>query len=103
MAVAIGDEIVGCDLFDKPSTCRKVWNRLLSGLVFGALQAKESERQAETLDIEDMIRTTSSAPWEPAEPIGEGEEYLADFDGGDYASALTFEDSLVHGSVLAKV
>ena len=29
MAVVIGKKVVGCDLFDKPSTCRKVWDRLL--------------------------------------------------------------------------
>ena len=23
--VAVGDKVVGCDLFDKPSTCKKVW------------------------------------------------------------------------------
>jgi hypothetical protein len=48
MAVAIGKRVVGCDLFDKPSTCRKTWDRLLSGLVFDALGAKESGESAET-------------------------------------------------------
>ena len=31
MAVAFGKQIVCLDLFDKPSTCQKVWDRLLSG------------------------------------------------------------------------
>ncbi len=103
MAVTIGDKVVGCDLFDKPATCQKVWGRLLSGLVFGALESKESEKQAGTSDIEEMLQATSNASWEPAEPIGEGEEYRAEFDEGEHASALTFKDSLVHGSVLAEV
>jgi len=103
MAVTIGDKVVGCDLFDKPTTCQKVWGRLLSGLVFGALESKKSEKQAGTSDIEEMLKTTSNASWEPAEPIGEGEEYRAEFDDGEHASALTFEESLVHGSVLAEV
>ena len=103
MAVTIGDKVVGYDLFDKPSTCQKVWDRLLSGLVFGALETKESEKQAGASDIEEMLKATSNAPWEPAEPIGEGEEYRAEFNNGEHASALTFEDSLVHGSVLAEV
>ena len=42
MAVVIGKQVVGCDLFDKPSTCRKVWDRLLSGLVFDALETMDA-------------------------------------------------------------
>ena len=101
IAVALGDKIVGCDLFDKPSTCQKVWDRLLSGHVFGALETKESNKASDTSDIEEMIKTTSHASWEQAEPIGEGTEYRAEFDNGEHASALTLDDSLVHGSVLA--
>ena len=37
MAVAIGDKVVSVDLFDKPSTCQKVWDRMLSGVVFDAM------------------------------------------------------------------
>jgi len=103
MAVAIGDKIVGCDLFDKPSTCRKVWDRMLSGLVFDVLETKASDKQADASEVEEMITTTSHASWEPTNPIGEGEEYRAEFEDGDHASALTFEDSLVHGSVLSAV
>jgi hypothetical protein len=100
MAVVIGKKVVGCDLFDKPSTCRKVWDRLLSGLVFDALEAKESSEHAETSDIDQLLKTTSHAAWQPTEPIGEGEEYRAELGKGEQASALTFHDSLVHGSVL---
>ena len=103
MAVAIGEKIVGCDLFDKPSTCRKVWDRLLSGLVFDALGAKESEKQAKITDIHALITATRNAAWESADPIGEGEEYRAELGNGEQGSALTFEDSLVHGSVMTAV
>jgi len=100
VAVVIGKHVVGCDLFDKPSTCRKVWDRLLSGLVFDALEAKESSEHAGTSDIDQLLKTTSDAAWQPTEPIGEGEEYRAELGHGEQASALTFHDSLVHGSVL---
>lgn len=100
MAVVIGKRVVGCDLFDKPSTCRKVWDRLLSGLVFDALEAKESSEHAEISDIDQLLKTTSDAEWKPTEPIGDGEEYRAELVDGEQASALTFHDSLVHGSVL---
>lgn len=103
MAVTHGDKVIGCDLFDKPSTCRKVWDRLLSGFVFDAVETKDSEHHADSSAIKKIIKATSHASWEQAEPIGEGEEYRAEFDGGDHASALTFENSLVHGSVLAAI
>ena len=100
MAVVVGNKVVGCDLFDKPSTLRKVWNRLLSGLVFGALEAKETSDTAQSSDIDQLLKTTNDAAWKPTEPIGEGEEYRAELGNGEQASALTFHDSLVHGSVL---
>jgi hypothetical protein len=103
MAVSLGDKIVGCDLFDKPSTCQKFWDRLLSGHVFGALETNKSNKESAASDIEEMIKTTSRAAWELAEPIGEGTEYRAEFDHGEHASALMLDDSLVHGSVLASV
>jgi hypothetical protein len=39
VAGAIGRKVVSVDLFDRPATCRKVWGRLLSGLVLDALEA----------------------------------------------------------------
>jgi hypothetical protein len=100
MAVAVGDKVVGCDLFDKPETCRKVWDRLLSGVVFDALSSKNVETEATRSQIDELLEASSRAQWQSTEPIGEGEEYRAEFGGGEHASALTFADSLVHGSVL---
>jgi hypothetical protein len=100
MAVVIGGKVVGCDLFDKPSTCRKVWDRLLSGLVIDALAAREAEQPVDRSNVDQLLETTSRAAWQPTEPIGEGDEYRAVLTQGEQASALTFHDSLVHGSVL---
>ena len=38
MAVAIGKKIVAVDVFDKASTCGKVWDWLMSGYVLDALE-----------------------------------------------------------------
>jgi hypothetical protein len=102
MAVVIGTRVVGCDLFDKPSTCGKVWDRLLSGLVFDALAENQSSETAETKEIEWFLQTARDAEWRPTIPVGEGDEYRAKFGDGDQASALTFQNSLLHGSVLAR-
>jgi hypothetical protein len=101
MAVVIGKRVVGCDLFDKPSTCRKVWDRLLSGVTLEAIAKKETGADTEVSDIDQWLELKRAAAWQETAPIGEGEEYRAEFPNGDQASALTFQDALVHGSVLA--
>jgi hypothetical protein len=101
VAVAIGDKVVTLDLFDKPSTCRKVWGRLLSGLVLDALEAEQDAPQTEVADVERLLEAAGSASWQRAEPAGEGEEHRAEFGQAAYASVLSLDGSLVHGSVLA--
>jgi hypothetical protein len=74
-AVAIGKKIVAVNVFDKPTTCKKVWNRLLSGFVLDALvAAKSDEIQASAADVLRIVNTTSGMSWVRAEPVGEGEE-----------------------------
>lgn len=102
-AVAVGGKVVSCDLFDKPATCEKVWKRLLSGVVLDALEAKAGEAQAEPADVERVISGLGHQTWEPADPVGEGEELRASSDQGDHASALVFDNVVVHGSVLCGV
>lgn len=103
VAVAIGDRVVGVDVFDKPSTCQKVWDRLLSGVVFDALEAGATDKTASVADVEQLVAAAGDLPWEQSEPVGEGEEYRAESKRGDHASALAFEETVVHGSVVAAV
>lgn len=103
IAVAIGSRVVSLDLFDKPATCEQVWHRILSGLVFDALEAESSEQTASVADVEKVLTAAGEFPWEPSETVGEGAEYRAASTQGDHASALIFEGTLVHGSVLAGV
>lgn len=101
-AVAVRGKVVSCDLFDKTSTCQKVWKRLLSGVVLDALEAEAGEKQAEAADVERVLKGLGNLSWEPANPVGEGEELRASSDTGDHASALVFKDVLVHGSVVCE-
>lgn len=101
VAVAIGKQVVAMDVFDKPSTCEKVWDRLLSGCVMEALGSDSEEGLAEVDEVERLLTSADAASWEPVKPVGEGEEYRSEFEE-DHASVLTFEDTLVHGSVLAQ-
>jgi hypothetical protein len=103
IAVALGARVVSIDLFDKPSTCRKVWERLLSGILFDALEAEPSDPRASVADVEQLLATAGDLPWEQAEAVGEGEEYRAESKRGDHASALIFEGAVVHESILTAV
>ncbi len=102
-AVAVGGKVVAIDLFDKATTCGRVWNRLLSGAILDALEVEGAEKQAECADVERVLNGLNDLPWESAEPIGEGEEYRAESSTGDHASALIFDGTLVHGSVVCAV
>lgn len=103
LAVAIGEQVVSVDLFDKPSTCRKVWDRLLSGVVFDALEAGATGQHASVTAVEQLLGLVGDLPWEPSASVGEGQEFRAESSRGDYASALVFEGAVVHGSVVTAV
>jgi hypothetical protein len=100
MAVAIGKKIIAVDIFDKPSTCGKVWDRLMSGYVLDALEEQTEQGQAGTADVEQLLGVANALPWEKAEPVGEGEEYRAQQGDEVHASALTLCNAPVHVSVM---
>jgi hypothetical protein len=100
MAVAIGKKIVTVDLFDKPATCRKVWDRLMSGYVLDALEAQAEVGHADATDVERLVQSTNALDWQKADPVGEGEEYRAQQGEEVHASALTLQNSPVHLSVV---
>jgi hypothetical protein len=101
LAVAIGNKIVALDLFDKPATCRKVWKRLLSGVVLDALEVQPGDAQVEVSQVERVMATVSSLSWEKADQVGEGEEYRASADGL-LVSALVYQGVPVHASAVAE-
>jgi hypothetical protein len=100
VAVAIGKKIVALDLFDKPATCGKVWDRLLTGVVMDALEADRSAPLAERADVEAWLARLRSAAWDPAPAVGEGQEFRSEPDPETHASALVFDNSVLHGSVI---
>jgi hypothetical protein len=101
IAVAFGKQIVCLDCFDKPSTCQKVWDRLLSGGLLESLFPRPSDHHADRSDVENFMADLGAAPWEPATPAGEGQEFRSATGHGTQASTLCFADRLVHGSAVA--
>jgi hypothetical protein len=100
VAVAVGRQVVAVDLFDKPETCRKVWERLLTGVVMDALESPPAEQPAEPADVGGLLFRLRDTTWEPAPAVGEGQEFRSDADAATHASALVFQEAVLHGSVV---
>lgn len=101
MAIAIGERLVSVDVFDKEETCRQVWQRVLSGAVLDAIQAKPAEKPVTTKTVEQLVDDANKLQWEAAEAVGEGDEYRAQSERGAHASTLTYDATVVHGSIVA--
>jgi len=99
LAVAVGNKVVSVDLFDKPSTCRKVWDRLLTGVIMDALEAGPAEERVEKTDTEKLLMTLRDSSWEQTKAVGAGDEYRFGADA-KHASALVYEGAVVHGSLV---
>jgi hypothetical protein len=65
MSVVTGTRVVDCDRFDKPSTCRNVWERRTS------MPSKQTHGRR---NLGRLFKTEREAACQPAMPIGEGEE-----------------------------
>jgi hypothetical protein len=100
LAVAVGGKVVALDLFNRADTCRKVWQRLLSGYVLDALEEDAETAQPNAADVEQWLETVGAMPWQQSESVGEGEEYRANLGEALHASALTLGNSPVHVSVI---
>ncbi len=84
-------------------TCRRVWSRILSGLMLEALEAKSETVTAKSEDVRARIDQLRELHWEQVPAAGEGEEYRAASPRGDHATALVLENTLVHGSAVYEV
>jgi hypothetical protein len=103
VAVAFGKKLVSVDLFDKPATCERVWERLLSGVLLDSLVAPPTVEHPDINDAETFLVALTSGPWESVTAAGEGDEIRATTEQGVHASALYLTGNLVHGSAAAGV
>lgn len=103
LAVAVDGRVVALDIFDKPSTCEQVWNKMLNGHAIDALQSSPTNPPPDVEVVRQLIRTLATASWTAVPSAGEGEAFRLETDNGVFASELTYQGSLVHASVLAGV
>lgn len=99
LAVAVGKKVVSMDLFDKPSTCRKVWDRLLTGVIMDALEAEPAEERVEKAATEALLMSLQNSSWEQTKAVGVGDEYRYGSED-KHASALVYDGAVVHGSLV---
>jgi hypothetical protein len=99
LAVAVGKHVVSVDLFDKPSTCRKVWDRFLTGVIMDALEAGPPDERVEKTNAEKLLTALRNSSWEETKAVGVGEEYRSAADD-KHASALVYDGAMVHGSLV---
>jgi hypothetical protein len=99
LAVAIGTRVVTVDVFNKPATCKKVWNRLLSGLLVDDMLRSDAGGSPDPASVLQLFHEFEQATWTQTQAVGEGQEFRAEING-KVASALLHQGSLVHGSVV---
>lgn len=105
-AIALDKQVVCLDLFDKPATCRKVWDRLLSGVLLEALSPPwgdqaAADHVASVADVERFLAGLAAVPWESPVAAGEGREFRSPAAHATQSSALCFADHVVHTSAVA--
>ncbi len=101
LAVALGKRVVELQLFDKPDTCRKVWDRLLSGVLLDAVTEASSDEAPNVHEVQRFLEGAVEVEWVQVPAVGLGKEYrldLPDLQG----SALVVDGVLVHGSWVAQ-
>jgi hypothetical protein len=99
VAIAVGPKVACVDLFDKPTTCQKAWDRLLSGCIVDALEETAAESQVDSKAVEQVMAESQASTWTEAPAVGEGQEYRAEFNGS-MGSALILNGAVVHLNVL---
>jgi hypothetical protein len=73
LAVEVGGRVTSVDLFDKPSTCLKVWDRLLTGPIMDALEAGPAASSVGGDEVLATLAALRDAPWKPSPAVGVGE------------------------------
>lgn len=101
IAVSLGDRVV-VDLFDKPSTCRRVWHRLLSGPILDAVIHPDIEPTVDCDGVSRWLDTLRPASWDEFQPVGEGKDYRTT-DGYAHASMLSLDGTPIHTSAVGRL
>jgi hypothetical protein len=99
--LAVGADMVVLDLFDKPSTCEKLWDRLVRGFLLDVLESRNAiDPPPGTSEAEELLCEMREAPWKRRRAVGDGQEYRAEMETGRSACRLVFQHRELHASVV---
>jgi hypothetical protein len=99
VALAVGPKLVCIDVFDRPETCQRAWDRLLSGCIVDALEGTAAEGQIDAQAVQGVVAESQATLWSEAPTVGDGQEHRAEFNGS-IGSALSLDEAIVHLNVL---
>lgn len=100
LAVSLGGQIVGAEVFDSKETCRRVWSRIVTSFSLDALLDAPEGEPPPPAAVLQWLETAQT--WESAPALGSGDRYFAESDAST-ATLLVDEDELVHASYVAEV
>lgn len=99
VAVVINKQVVAVDVFDRPDTCRKVWDRLVMSAIFDVTEPNDQVVPMGA-HLRELIELASHASWRENATVGEGSEYRAEVSRDHEASALCLHGTVVHASLV---
>jgi len=96
LLAAIDGQFVALDLFDKPETCERVWERLVRSYAFDALPTAGRRRKSfRTATADKIVGEIADAPLWKAPSVGEGQHWRLETERL-VGSALIARQTCVH-------
>ena len=102
IVVVMHGKTIGIDLFDKPDSLQKVWDRLVVlGLTLDARDVRDDDRHADgiTKAVGVYMESVRKLRWHQESTVGMGEMCRATGDYGSLATALVVDGIPIHVSI----
>jgi hypothetical protein len=99
---AFSGRIAGADLFDKPTTLTKLWNKLIRAYAIDALEVPEDQQATVTVAaVQEWLQSAGRAKMQPFKSPGLGEDVRLH---GDHlvGAGLVVEEQPVHVELFAE-
>ncbi len=95
ITVALSGQVVTIDLFDRPATLERLWDRLMQGVALDAMELQDSKCQADGSDVAVKLYVLKNVRWQRSGSVGLGEAYRGRSDD-ILATALVAGGTLIH-------
>jgi hypothetical protein len=99
-AFALGDQVVGVDLFDQPGTLAKLWAKILRAYAIDALEQPPNESTVSSDEVREWLRSAADAEWQSFKSSGLGFDFRIK-GPGVVGGSLMVDDKPVHAELFA--